>query len=283
MSKFALLPSPNSAARLLCAALLALAATAWAEAPLPQWTFEDPAGDDDGPGTFVYPTDAVYAPGSFDLRKVAIEDKGDDVEFRVTIQARIDDPWTSKDWDGNGFSLQFVQIYIDTDHQRGSGFTAPLPGLGGLQFAQDEAWDKVVLISPQGKMRLSSEVRYKAGKMKDAAIIPIKTSVRGKTLRATVSKKLLGQPTKAWGWQAAMQSNEGYPDKTDILTRRVNEMRGAHRFGGGDDSECDPHVIDILAGRAKGEASEAAAQHKALAWKCGSQTAQMPMIYPAAR
>ena len=32
-----------------------------------EYVFTDPAGDDNGPGNYVYPTDAVYSPGSFDL------------------------------------------------------------------------------------------------------------------------------------------------------------------------------------------------------------------------
>jgi carbohydrate-binding DOMON domain-containing protein len=240
----------------------------------------DPADDDNGPGPYKYPTDPAYKPKSFDLRKVEIADKGDDVEFRVTVGASIEDPWNSKDWDGNGFSLQFVQIYVDTDHQKGGGFTKALPGLGAVEFSDDEAWDKVVLISPQGKARLSAELRQKAGAMRGGTVIPKTTKFSGKTLIAIVAKKDLGQPNGKWGWQAVMQSNEGYPDKTDILTRRVNENIGAHRFGGGNDGECDPHVLDILAGKARGERSEVTAQHEALTYKCGSKVARLPMVYP---
>ena len=56
-----------------------------------------------------------------------------------------------------------------------------------------------------------------------------------------------------------MQSNEGFPDGKDLLTRKVNEYEGQHRFGGGTDSDCDPHVIDILAGNGTGAADEVAA------------------------
>ena len=34
---------------------------------------EDPSGDDDGPGTYKYPTDAVYTPGSFDMTEFEVE------------------------------------------------------------------------------------------------------------------------------------------------------------------------------------------------------------------
>jgi hypothetical protein len=31
-----------------------------------------------------------------------------------------------------------------------------------------------------------------------------------------------------------------------LLTRKVNEYEGQHRFGGGNDGDCDPHAMDIL-------------------------------------
>ena len=58
-------------------------------------TFTDPAGDDFGPGTYTYPTDSVYAKGTFDLRKLEMIDKGSKVEFHVTLGTRVTDPWDS--------------------------------------------------------------------------------------------------------------------------------------------------------------------------------------------
>ncbi len=58
-----------------------------------------------------------------------------------------------------------------------------------------------------------------------------------------------------------MQSNEGFPAGNDLLTRKVNEYEGQHRFGGGNDGDCDPQAIDILAGNGKGDASEMQAQY----------------------
>ena len=272
---------PQVAGWLVGVALLGpVAQVGAAEPPI---VLQDPDGDDNGPGTYKYPTDPVYVPRSFDLRKVEITDRGDDVEVKVTLGANIEDPWDSKTWDGNGFSVQFVQLYLDTDHTAGKGFTDPLPGLGSVKFAADEAWDKVILLSPQGRTKLSGEIRAKAAKFKDAIVVPKVTRAAGKTLTAIVRKADLGgAPVAKWGFQAVVQSNEGFPDKADLLTRRVNENAGQHRFGGGDDGDCDPHVLDILAGKAKGEKTEVAEQHRALAWACGSKVARLPMVYPAA-
>ena len=46
-------------------------------------SFKDPTGDDNGPGTYTYPTDTVYKKGSFDLTGLDVKMKGDKVEFSV--------------------------------------------------------------------------------------------------------------------------------------------------------------------------------------------------------
>lgn len=261
--------------------LLAAAASSAAAADL---VFTDPGGDDFGPGTYTYPTDAAYRRGSFDLRKVEILDKGSKVEFRVEIGARIEDPWDSKSWEGNGFSLQMVQVYIDLDGKEGSGHTLTLPGINA-EFAPADAWDRVVMISPQGKARLKAEVRQKAGALKDAVVIPIKTKASGTTLISSVSKADLGgDPNPSWGIQVVMQSNEGYPDGQEILSRKVNEFAGQHRFGGGNDWSCDPHILDILVSPAAGGAAEKDGQKKALAYQCGPGGESVaPAVLPMVR
>ena len=122
--------------------------------------YTDPEGDDNGPGSYVYPTDRAYTRGSFDLKSVSVEVDGDEVEIRVEIGARIEDPWRSEEWDGNGFSLQFVQVYFDLTRGDTQGFVDALPGMN-VQFEADQAWNQVVLMSPQGSARLQQEVNDK--------------------------------------------------------------------------------------------------------------------------
>ena len=252
------------------------------------FTFPDPAGDDNGPGTYIYPTDAVYKPGSFDITEFQVVPSGDQVEFRVSVNARIEDPWDSVAWGGNGFSLQMVFIHIDTDHKAGSGVLDGLPGTN-VRFNPDEAWDRAVIISPQGAIRVNSEIEQKAGQWKDRIIVPRLTRASGRTLIATVDTKALGGPPQdSWGYQVLMQSNEGFPAKTDLLTRKVNEFEGQHRFGGGTDFDNDPHVIDILVPPGGDPVKK---QHELLSKYNKAATtdvkpadlAIVPMVYPCAK
>lgn len=240
----------------------------------------DPAGDDDGPGSYTYPTAPEYLPGSFDITKVEITDQGDKLRIKLHLKARVKDPWKSRDWPvrGNGFSLQMAFLFVDKDHQTGSGHTQGIPGLN-VVFAPESAWDKVVIISPQGNSRLRSEIQQKAKALAADIVLPLKVRASGKKIIATVAKKDLGQPAAGWGWQLVMQSNEGYPAKSDLLTRKVNETGGPHRFGGGRDDDCDPHVIDLLAGGAHGDKEEVKLQHKMLgSYSCG-KPAVLHLVY----
>jgi len=206
----------------------------------------DPTGDDKGPGTYTYPTDAVYKPGSFDITEFEVVPGANQTEFRISVRTRIEDPWDSPAWGGNGFSVQMAFIHIDTDHKKGSGVQDGLPGTN-VRFSEDEAWDRVIIVSPQGATRVNSEVGLKASQWKDKIIVPKVTRAQGKTLIAVVDNAQLGGPPQTtWGYQVLMQSNEGFPDKKDLLTRKVNEFEGQHRFGGGSDYDNDPHVMDIL-------------------------------------
>jgi len=205
-------------------------------------TFKDPTGDDKGPGNYVYPTDAVYKPGSFDITQFTMKVNGDQANFDVTVNSKLEDPWGMR----VGFAVQMVFIFIDTDGKEGSGFTDGLPGTN-IKFDAKDAWDKCIILSPQPAPRVKQEVDAKASSMGAAILIPKSTKGVGNKITGSVPVKDLGEgdPTK-WGYQVVMQSNEGFPDKKDLLTRKVNEYEGQHRFGGGNDGDCDPHVMDIL-------------------------------------
>jgi len=250
----------------LPAFVLAVSATA---ALAQSVSFKDPTGDDNGPGGYSYPTDAVYKKGSFDLTGLDVKQKGDKVDIDVSVNAQLEDPWKM----GTGFSVQMIFVFIDTDHKEGSGNTKGLPGLN-VQFAPEDAWDKVIVLSPQGPSRVKAEVESKAAAMAKDIVIPTRVKGAGRTISATVPMSALGSgDVSTWGYQVVVQSNEGFPASTDLLTRKVNEYEGQHRFGGGTDSDCDPHVMDLLAGSGTGDAAEADAQHQMLKYTCGADGA----------
>ena len=233
-----------------------------------QVMFEDPTGDDNGPGEYVYPTDAVYTGGSFDLTGLELKVKGKSATVEVSVNSNLDDPWGM----GVGFAVQMIFVFIDNAE---GGHSDGLPGTN-VKFAEGHEWDKCIILSPQAKARVSQEVEAKAGAMADAVVVPSRTTGSGRTISGRLKIADLGEGDPAsWGYQVVVQSNEGFPDDKDLLTRKVNEYEGQHRFGGGTDYDCDPHVMDILG------------SHSMLAYECKAdgtsvKMATLQMVKPGA-
>ena len=106
-------------------------------------TLNDPSGDDHGPGSYVYPLDAVFTTGSYDITSVVVDEVGSVVRFEIAIAGEIEDPWGS----GAGFSIQSIDIYIDQDGVSGSGSTAALEGRN-VEFSPVSAWEYVIWCAP---------------------------------------------------------------------------------------------------------------------------------------
>jgi carbohydrate-binding DOMON domain-containing protein len=205
--------------------------------------FSDPRGDDKGPGNYTYPTDGVYKAGSFDLIKFKAEKSGANVDFAVDVAANLEDPWGM----GGGFAVQMFFVFIKTG--AAGGHTATPPGLN-VQFAPGHEWNKVVILSPQKKARVTGEAEAKAAALAKDIVVPNITRGRGRTISGSVPLAELGGDgnVDGWSYQVVVQSNEGFPAAADLLTRKVNEYEGQHRFGGGNDADCDPHTMDVLDG-----------------------------------
>lgn len=253
-------------ANCLALGLTALLLTpALAASPGDTISFKDPVGDDNGPGSYTYPTDKAYAKGSFDLTEFAVTTKGDRVNFAVTVNSPLKDVWAMR----SGFSVQMVFIFIQTDNRQGHGFVDSVPGLN-VKFDPADAWDKLVILSPQPAVRVESEIEQKVDPaQRSSIIVPDRARGKDRTISASVDLAQLGggDPSK-WGYQVIVQSNEGFPEDRDLLTRRVNEVEEQHRFGGGTDDDCDPHAIDILAGKAEAAPGEVDAQRAMLKYIC---------------
>lgn len=218
--------------------------------------FDDPKGDDNGPGTYTYPTDPVYKSGSFDLVKLRVTKSGDQVDFAVDVNSALEDPWGM----GVGFAVQEIFIFIKNKE---GGYTDVPPGLN-VQFDKGHEWNKLVILSPQKKGRVMGEAQTKAAKMVADIVVPNSTRGNNRTIKGSVALADLGGDgnVDGWSYQAVMQSNEGFPETDSLLARKVNEYEGQHRWGGGNDGNCDPHVMDLLEG-------PGATQKDQLAYQCG--------------
>lgn len=196
----------------------------------------DPEGDDHGDGRFIYPGQG-FERGDLDLVAFKVENDGQEAVFTAEFARKINKPDRgAADELGRDFTriarhgfYQFnLDIYIDTDHRTGSGFTRLLPGRHA-ELAPDAAWDVCLLATPRPAMIKGvlrglleeelAEVQLRgAGSDRDADAvrdqarraaatferrvhIPSDYRVRNKRIRFKVPHVVLGGPARPeWGY-----------------------------------------------------------------------------------
>ena len=94
----------------------------------------DPSGDDNGPGTYAYPTDPAFSPGAFDLLGLQVSQTASD----VYIQARIRNlaQTFAKD-----FGAQLLDVYVRDPAAADHSTAAPFPQRN-YAIAPADAWSQ---------------------------------------------------------------------------------------------------------------------------------------------
>ena len=202
------------------------------------WEADDPVGDDDGPGTYTYPTNPAFSPfsGIFDLTEFRVLHDSDNVYLEVVV-AGIANTWNAPE----GFSHQLVNVYVDTTPNAGRVDT--LRDGPFVLFDSRHAWDMNIKIMGWGGTR----VHFASDDMSSSGVydgVFAEALPDGKTIRAALPKKVVGEPSGAWKYYVLVASQDGYgPDNH----RPIMAKAGAWVFGGGSDLDVNPNVIDILA------------------------------------
>ena len=246
-------------------------------------SFDDPGGDDHGPNQYgkaglyyTYPTNPVFYPGSFDLKKLEIIDEGDWLDFRVTIGdltspdepnaanwgAIYPSPTTCTDAENVPLNLQNIVIFIDSDK---GGATTALPNRWA-DVAEWDAWEYAVVSDGWWKGALASNgsndafswTRYKS----DADYFFCTNHVDN-TIDMHVRKGIIGNPAaddvKKWDVIAIMSSHDGNSsDQNFGMVRWVNEGSASEwNFGGGlagqSGKERDANIIDVAVSPGEGK------------------------------
>jgi hypothetical protein len=205
--------------RLLLLALVFPALTVWvAEHQVAVLT--DPAGDDVGDGTLVYPQREGFQRGDLDLVSLRIVRTGDAYRFEATFRNPIRNPESVAGDVGpeplsyfarRGFYAFNLDIYIDQDRIKGSGNTYALPGRG-VSINPSYAWEKAVILTPRPELmrkQLTDAVAEAEGarnpdeitKRVDRSILfPADVQVRDRTVSFVVPAAFLagGRPDTDW-------------------------------------------------------------------------------------
>jgi alpha-amylase/alpha-mannosidase (GH57 family) len=200
----------------------------------------DPVGDDFGPGSYTYPTDAVFGPGSFDLVAFRAGTEGDDVVFTFEVAAPIGNPWGSP----NGLSVQTFDVYVDTDPGEGTGNRQLLDGrnasldetLGWEYGLTVEGWQPALyVVSSDGSIE-QTEPSMSVAVFGD----------QGKVVVRLPRSLFREGDLTSWGYAVAILSQEGFPSPGVRRVRDINPRAEQWRGGGAPDDINHTRIYDFI-------------------------------------
>lgn len=230
-------------------------------------SLSDPKGDDNGPGSYVYPSNGAFSKGSFDLRSFSIYRDGDTVRFVTTVDGAI-----SNAWGGNGMSTQRLNIYLraaaKANARSASTATAELPGTN--TFTQG-AWQKAIVVDGRNNGSRYESGVYNPGSAPEKSADVSVSVVQGNAIVASLpASSLAGIDLSKAGYQIAMfssaEDSEGIGNVRPVYSKACwdgQESCGSfvqqYRFGGGlgvvadnaahDSITTDSNAIDVFSGK----------------------------------
>jgi len=218
----------------------------------------DPAGDDNGPGSYTYPTDGAFNPGSLDLTGLEVYRDGDTVRFVASTAGPINNPWG-----GNGMSTQRLNIYLSAGQS-----TTSTPLLPGTNTSAKGAWTYAIVADGRyDSSRFGSGV-YRADEQK-AGNVTLDVNPGGTIIASVPASSLTGVDLSTAGYQVSMFSDaedgEGIGNIRPVYSAECARgvgcpsFVGPYRVGGGagtwtdavasrDTDTSDSNALDIISG-----------------------------------
>lgn len=202
----------------------------------------DPANDDFGPGTYTYPTDAVFKPQMYDISSFRVSVDESNIIFKIATNGPITNPWGSP----NNLAVQTFDVYIDKDPGAGTGARLFLPGRNAALKATDgweyaiwaEGWSPQILTPAPDTLEpiQITEAQFKILVDPAANIVTI-----------IVPKDVFGDGDPVnWGYAVILMGQEGYPSPGVWRIRDIAESNAQWRFGGGSSATNATRILDMV-------------------------------------
>jgi carbohydrate-binding DOMON domain-containing protein len=202
--------------------------------------FEDPEGDDHGPGGYLYPTDTVFAGGSYDLTRFSAGTEKDDLVLQFEVLAPIGNPWGSP----SGLSVQTFDVYIDTDPGAGTGArflidgrNAVMPQKAGWEYGLTiEGWQPALYVSDDVGNTEETEPSTSVAVFGDQGkvVVRIPLSLLGN-----------GDPS-TWEYGVVVLSQEGFPSPGVRRVRDIDLTPSQWRGGGAPSDINHTRIYDMI-------------------------------------
>lgn len=205
---------------------------------------QDPVGDDDGPGSYLYPTDGVFADSVFDVDHFSVGSDGINLVFTFDFVGPVENSWNSS----NGLSVQTLDVYIDTDPGAGTGARILMPGRNAA-LEEGNGWEYAIWAegwTPQVVMVDPDTLEPKQYTEATGGMTVVVDSANNQVVvRVPLSYLPEGDPAD-WGYAAAVLGQEGYPTEGVWRVRDVSTYPAQYLFGGGVADSNHTRIIDLI-------------------------------------
>ena len=200
----------------------------------------DPIKDDHGEGTYTYPSDGVFIPGSYDFEGFSAGIADGNLIMNFDILSAVKNPWGSP----RSLSVQTIDVYIDKDFGSDTG----VKQLGNYRFAKmpdESGWEYHVVIegweSQIWKSLPSGESELVTNQF-DIVVVPDKGVI---VVKLDIENQLGGGNPEEWHYGIIMMSQDGYgPNGSRI--REINPSAEQYRGGGAPNVVNHPNIFDVI-------------------------------------
>jgi glucoamylase len=209
----------------------------------------DPTGDDNGPGTYQYPTASDFHAGAFDLTRFQVISDGTTVYLQTTL-ANLDPTF------GSALGAQLLDVYVHTPSATTTS-TAAAFASRNYTVAPADAWSQRVEV--QG---FAAPVWVDAtGNAVGTAFVAASQSA--KTITIGLPEAEFGTPGPGWSFSVVLTGQDGFSSDE---ARAFTATAGGYSFGvcasGGTAAICTvdpttvPKAVDVLTPPGVSQATE---------------------------
>jgi glucoamylase len=176
----------------------------------------DPSGDDNGPGTFTYPTSSDFHAGAFDLTRFQVIDGGSNIYLRATLR-----DLTPTFGPTNG--AQLLDVFV-RDPSAGSFSTAPpFPGRH-YAIASDSAWSERI------EVQAFATPVFVDADGNGLGSLAVSANQTSKTITMIAPAAALGHPAAGWIFSVVLHGQDGFSPDGD-QARPFSSVAEGFRFG----------------------------------------------------
>jgi glucoamylase len=171
----------------------------------------DPVGDDNGPGTYQYPTSSNFVAGSFDLTRFQVLSDGTFAYLRVTLRTLVP---TFGVLDG----AQLLDVYV---HVPGAASTSTAAAFLSRNYtvAPSGAWSQRVEVQGFAPTVWKNATGNDLG---TAFALPVQAD---RTITVALPEAQFGTPVSGWGFTVVLTGQDGFsPDQARGFARTAQDF-----------------------------------------------------------